>query len=169
MLLGNAMHDTAVAFIETKTHYRAGRPQTVIQHLFRGQTVRAWGGRGRGTQSIEGEAFMPYRPNAASPDQVSGHSAFAAAGAAVLRWYTGADLLGFEMTMPADGFMFDTGPAQPVVIGMPTIGDAERYMALSGVFGQAHFTLSDQMGRQVGQRVAAAVLGRAQAHFAGRN
>jgi hypothetical protein len=169
MLLGNAMHDTAVAFIETKVHYRAGRPQTVVQHLFRGQTVRAWGGRGRGTQSIQGEAFMPYRPNAASPDQVSGHSAFAGAGAAVLRWYTGADALGFEMTVPAGGFMFDNGPAQPVVIAMPTLGDAERYMALSGVFGQAHFTLVDQMGRQVGHRVAAAVWGRAQAHFAGRN
>jgi hypothetical protein len=56
-----------------------------------------------------------------------------------------------------------------VVIAMPTLGDAERYMALSGVFGQAHFTLVDQMGRQVGHRVAAAVWGRAQAHFAGRN
>lgn len=169
MLLGNAMHDTAVAAMETKVHYRAGRPQTVIQHLFRGKTVRAWGGRGRGTQAIQGEAFMPYRPNAASPDQVSGHSAFAAAGAAVLGWYTGAEALGFEMTMPAGGFMFDNGPAQPVTIEMPTLGDAERYMALSGVFGQAHFMLSDQMGRQVGLRVAAAVWGRAQAHFAGHN
>ena len=65
--------------------------------------------------------------------------------------------------------MFDNGPAQPVMIEMPTLGDAERYMALSGVFGQAHFMLSDQMGRQVGLRVAAAVWGRAQAHFAGRN
>ncbi len=165
MLLGNAMHDTAIAFVETKVHYRAGRPQTVIQHLFRGQPVRAWGGRGRGTQTLMGEDWMPYRPNAASPDQVSGHSAFAAAGASVLRWFTDADALDYRITVPAGGFMFDNGPAAPVSIEMPTLAEAERYMALSGVFGQAHFTPSDQMGRQLGHRVAGAVWGRAQTLF----
>ena len=41
------------------------RPVTAIRHLFGGQAVRAWAGPGRGTGTIDGAAWAPYRAQAA--------------------------------------------------------------------------------------------------------
>lgn len=153
-ILGNALHDTAIAKIEAKMHFLTARPETLIRALFAGERILAWGGRGRGAEVIEGKNFMPYRPTAAAPEHLSGHSAFGYAGGEALRLATGSDVLNYTVVVKAGSFAFDDGPANDVVLSMETLTEAERDIAISGIYGQAHFTTGDQMGRILGRAVA---------------
>ena len=80
-VLGNTLHDAEIAKTEAKIHFLTARPETLIRHLYAGKKILAWGGRGKGPQIIDGKDFKPYRPAAASPEHVSGHSAFGASAA----------------------------------------------------------------------------------------
>ena len=166
-ILGNALHDTAIAKIEAKMHFLTARPETLVRALFAGEKILAWGGRGKGAEIIDGSEFKPYRPTAAAPEHVSGHSAFGYAGAEALRLATGSDALDYTAVIPAGSFAFDDGPAADVVLSMETLGEAARDISLSGVYGQAHFTTGDQMGRILGQAVAQKVYAHAMRYLNG--
>ena len=81
--------------------------------------------------------------------------------------FTGSDALGYTMVVKAGTFMFDDGPAADVVLSMATLTEAERGIASSGVYGQAHFVTGDQMGRQLGRKVAGKVFSLAMQHING--
>ena len=167
-VLANALHDAAIAKIEAKMHFLTARPETLIRHLYANRKILAWGGRGRGAEIIDGKDFQPYRPTAAAPEHVSGHSAFGAAAAEALRLYTRSDELGYSVTVAAGSFRFDDGPAEDVVLSMETLTEAARDIANSGIYGQAHFMPGDQMGRQLGGKVARKVFSRAMQYIDGR-
>jgi hypothetical protein len=166
-VLANALHDAGIAKIETKMHYLTARPETLIRHMYAGQKILAWGGRGKGPQIIDGADFKPYRPTAASPEHVSGHSAFGVSAGEALRLFTGSDDLGYTIVVKAGSFMFDDGPAADVVLSMATLTEAERDIASSGVYGQAHFITGELMGRQLGRKVAGKVFSQAMRHING--
>ena len=166
-ILGNALHDTAIAKIEAKMHFLTARPETLVRALFAGEKILAWGGRGKGAEIIDGSEFKPYRPTAAAPEHVSGHSAFGYAGAEALRLATGSDALEYTVVVQAGSFAFDDGPAADVVLSMETLGEAARDISLSGIYGQAHFTTGDQIGRILGQAVAQKVYAHAMRYLNG--
>jgi hypothetical protein len=58
-VLGNAMLDAAIATIDAKVFWNGARPEPLIRHYFRGETIQAWGGPGRGTRAVKGEDFRP--------------------------------------------------------------------------------------------------------------
>jgi hypothetical protein len=166
-VLGNALHDAGIAKIEAKMHYLTARPETLIRHMYAGEKILAWGGRGKGPRIIDGADFKPYRPTAASPEHVSGHSAFGVSAGEALRLFTGSDDLGYTIVVKAGDFMFDNGPAADVVLFMETLTEAERDIASSGVYGQAHFTTGELMGRQLGRKVARKVYSTAMRYING--
>ena len=51
---------------------------------------------------------------------------------------------------------------------METLTEAARDIANSGIYGQAHFMPGDQMGRQLGGKVARKVFSRAMQYIDGR-
>ncbi len=166
-ILGNALHDTAIAKIEAKMHFLTARPETLVRALFAGERILAWGGRGKGAEMIDGGDFTPYRPTAAAPEHVSGHSAFGYAGAEAIRLATGSDALDYTVVVPAGSFAFDDGPAADVVLAMETLSEAARDISLSGIYGQAHFTTGDQAGRILGLAVAQKVYAHARRYIDG--
>lgn len=166
-ILGNALHDTAIAKIEAKMHFLTARPETLIRAFFAGERILAWGGRGKGAEMIDGRDFKPYRPTAAAPEHVSGHSAFGYAGAEAIRLATGSDALDLTVVVQAGSFAFDDGPASDVVLSMETLSEAARDIALSGIYGQAHFTTGDQAGRILGRAVAQKVYAHAMRYING--
>lgn len=166
-ILGNALHDTAIAKIEAKMHFLTARPETLIRAFFAGERILAWGGRGKGAEMIDGRDFKPYRPTAAAPEHVSGHSAFGYAGAEAIRLATGSDALDYTVVVPAGSFAFDDGPTADVVLAMETLTEAARDISLSGIYGQAHFTTGDQAGRILGQAVAQKVYAHAMRYIDG--
>ena len=63
--------------MQKRAYDSAVRPITAIPFLFRGKTIRAWGGPGKGTVEMDGALWIPYQAAAFSdtppfPDYVSG-------------------------------------------------------------------------------------------------
>jgi Domain of unknown function (DUF6851)/VCPO second helical-bundle domain len=162
---GNAMLDTGIATIDAKVGWNGARPEAFIKHYFRGDTIQAWGGRERGTQTIKGEEFRPYLPTSASPEHISGHSSFSAAGAALLKLATGSDALGYEAVVPAGSLKLDRAPAQDVRLKWNTFSEAADSCGLSRVYGGIHFWTGDKYGREMGEKVAHEVWRKAQVYF----
>ena len=95
--LGNALLDAGICAWDAKLAYDSVRPVTAIHFLYAGQTILAWGGPGQGTKPIRGEFWRPYQlatvVTPPFPEYFSGHSVFSAAGAEVLKSFTGSDAL----------------------------------------------------------------------------
>jgi len=93
--LTNAEFDASIVAWDAKLAFDSIRPASAICYLFKGQPIRSWGGPGKGAVAMQGEQWIPYQPAAFPtppfPEYVSGHSTFSAAGAAVLRLFTGSD------------------------------------------------------------------------------
>jgi hypothetical protein len=58
--LTNAIFDAGCCAWDNKRAFDSVRPITAIRFLFAGKNIRAWGGPGRGTQTIAGEEWFPY-------------------------------------------------------------------------------------------------------------
>jgi hypothetical protein len=163
--LSNTMLDTAVATLDCKVAWNGARPEPFIRHYFRGEKIQSWGGKGHGTQTIRGEDFLPYLPTSASPEHVSGHSTFGAAGAMLLRLFTGSDALGYEAVFPANGLKNDSGPAEELRFRWNTFSEAADSAGWSRVYGGIHFTSGDRYGRELGDNVGKKAWRRAQMYF----
>jgi hypothetical protein len=128
--LTGALLDASIAAWDAKRAYDSVRPITAIRELYRGRTVLAWGGPGRGTRAISGEDWLPYQPPAVvTPpfaEYVSGHSTFSAAAAEVLASFTGSQRFGFSVMVPAGSSMIEPGvtPARPVTLTFRTFAAA---------------------------------------------
>src|SRR5439155_713305 len=79
--------------------------------------ARAWGGPYQGTRWIDGADWLPYQastfPVPPFPEYSSGHSTFSAAGAEILRLFTGSDRFGASVTFPAGSSRFEAGTVPP--------------------------------------------------------
>ncbi len=133
----NAIFDAGIACWGVKRMYDSVRPITAIHYLFRGQLVRAWADPGKGTQLIDGASWNPYQPvtvvTPPFPEYNSGHSAFSAAGAEVLKVFTGSDAFGDSYTALAGSSKVEPGitPATNVTLSWPRFSDAANEAGLS--------------------------------------
>ncbi|HEY9710300.1 MAG TPA: DUF4114 domain-containing protein, partial [Oculatellaceae cyanobacterium] len=161
--LGNAQMDAGIATWEAKRYYNSERPITAIRFLFAGQQVTAWGGSGQGTQVIDGSNWQPYQalnvvtPN--FPEHTSGHSAFSAAGAEILKRFTGSDAFGLSATIPAGTSRIEAGvtPATDITLSWATFSEAADQAGMSREYGGIHFQNGNLQGRELGREVGAAV------------
>jgi hypothetical protein len=169
-VLGNAMLDVSIAVWEAKVFYDSVRPISAIRYLFAGQTIRAWAGRGRGTQPIPGARFQPYLPTPAFAEHPSGHSAFSAAAARVLERFTGSPAFGASAVVPAGSSFVEPGvaPARDVLLSWPTFTAAADEAGLSRRYGGIHFEAGDLLSRQLGRAVADEVWRQASARSVAR-
>ncbi len=190
LALNGALMDAGIATWNSKRVYDLVRPVSAIRHLFHGQQVRAWAGPNQGIRAILGQQWQPYQdPTFVTPpfsEFTSGHSGFSAASAAVLEGITGSprffdgvtridrdldrdgqpDLIGEFRAQP--GYLrFETGPAAPVVLRWPTFKDAADEAGVSRLYGGIHIQDGDLRGREIGEKVATAVLRRVQALASG--
>jgi len=166
--LGNTMHDTAIATIDCKVHFDSARPEPVIRALFKGKSIRAWGGPNQSTRDMDGGEWRPYLATSASPEHISGHSTFSGAGARLLQLATGSDGFGYVAVVKAGQFTREKGPAEDVELGMATFTDAARDGGASRLYGGIHFWTADEQGRAMGTAVAEKVWAKVDALVAGR-
>lgn len=168
--LANALMDASIAVWEAKVHYDYVRPVTAIRFLFAGQPVRAWAGPFQGTRLIPAEAWRSYIPTPPFADYVSGHSAFSAAGAEILRSFTGSDQFGAQVTIPAAGSRVEPGlaPRQDVTLAWRTFSEAADEAGISRRYGGIHFEAADLEARAMGRKIGALVWQRALAYAGGQ-
>jgi hypothetical protein len=171
--LNNAQLDAAIAVWDCKLALDYVRPVTALRFLFHGKTVRAWGGPYRGTVAVDGGEWRPYQQatfvTPPFPECVSGHSTFSAAGAEVLKRFTGSDAFGGSYTRAARSSLIEPAavPAADVTLSWATFSDAADEAGLSRRYGGIHFQDGDLLGRAMGRQVAALVWDKAQAYIKG--
>lgn len=171
--LGNALMDAGIATWEAKRHFDYCRPITAIRYLFNETTIRAWGGPGQGAKDIPGNTWRPYQvstfPTPPFPEYTSGHSAFSAAGAEILKRFTGSDNLGFSFTTRQGTLKAEPGfaPSRDIVIQVPTFSDAADQAGISRRYGGIHFKDADLASRAMGRRVGTVVWQKAEALWTG--
>ena len=171
--LTNAVFDAGCCAWDNKVAFDSVRPITAIRWLFRGKTITAWGGPGRGTQTIAGEDWFPYQPTSfPTPpfaEYPSGHSNFSAAGAEILRLFTGSDSFGASVTISRGNSRFEPGlvPARDVTLSWPTFSDAAAQAGLSRRYGGIHFTQGDLDARATGLVAARRCWAKALTYFDG--
>src|SRR5205807_1257903 len=143
--LANALLDASIVAWDNKRAYTSVRPITAIRYLFGGTSVRAWGGPRQGPRSIDGAAWFPYQPTTFPtppfPEYSSGHSNFSAAGAEILRLFTGRDVFGASVTFPAGSSRLEPGavPADDLTLSWATFSEAADQAGISRRYGGIHF------------------------------
>jgi hypothetical protein len=173
--LTNAIFDASVCCWDNKRAFDSVRPITALRYLFQGRSVRAWGGPYRGTQVIRGEDWFPYQgatfPTPPFPEYSSGHSTFSAAGAEILRLFTGSDRFENSVTFPAGSSRIEPGatPAQDLTLSWSTFKEAADQAGLSRRYGGIHFEHADLDGRAAGRLVAQQAWAKATGYFTGRD
>jgi hypothetical protein len=175
--LGNALLDASIAAWDAKRAYDSVRPITAIHFLgsvgLLGTTIEAWGGPCAGTQAIPPSQWRPYQlatiVTPPFPEYFSGHSIFSAAGAEVLRSFTGSDALGASVTIPKDSFRGEPGcgPIADLTLTFPTFSAAADAAGMSRRWGGIHFKDGDLTGRALGRQVGAAVWTKILTYFDG--
>ncbi len=183
MTMGNAVFDAAIATWDAKVHFDYARPVTVIRDLgalgligepgtdaLTGETgyvIEAYAGldpetgESLGTRTILAENFITYQlPGGEfSPpfaEYTSGHSTFSAAGAEVLRAFTGSDSFGASVTLAPGTSDFDPAlPAQETIFAWDTFSEAAEGAGLSRIYGGIHFEDGDLDGRATGETYGA--------------
>jgi hypothetical protein len=173
--LTNAIFDAGIASWDAKRAFDSVRPITAIPVLFRGKTIRSWGGPGKGTVSIDGSQWIPYQPSTfPTPpfaEYTSGHSTFSAAGAAILRHWTQSDRFGASVTFAPGSSVIEPGvtPAASVTLSWATFTDAANEAGISRRYGGIHFKTADLVGRLTGKLIGDQAWLKAQTYFNGTN
>lgn len=173
-LQGNAVFDAGIACWETKRAYDSVRPITAIHFLYKGKKIRAWGGPGKGTQTINGEDYQPYGQAATvvTPpfaEHTSGHSTFSAASAEVLKRFTGSDRCGFSARIPAGSSTLEPGltPKRDIVFTFKTFTDGAKAAGMSRIYSGIHFMPANLQGQAMGRQVGVLVWNKALTYFNG--
>lgn len=184
--LGNAVFDAGIATWSAKKFYDYTRPIRAIRTLgdlgligeyneqLDGYAIEAWGGSGQGTQTILAADFLTYQTpgSHASPpfaEYTSGHSAFSAAGAEILKSFTESDDFGAFVTFEPGESRFepDMTPEEAVTLEWETFSEAADEAGRSRIYGGIHFEEGDFNGRLLGREVGQAVWSQAQFYIQG--
>ncbi len=168
----NALFDAGIVSWQLKRKYDGVRPITAIRFLYQGMSVKAWGGPGRPTESIQGEKWIPYNPGSnltpTFPGFVSGHSTFSRSAATVLQLFTGSDIFGFSTVVPANFGRVESGiPLVPTMIKFATFDEAANQAGISRLYAGIHFSDDNVLGQTLGQLVGRVAFDKAQSYFSG--
>jgi hypothetical protein len=166
-VLGNALLDASIAVWDCKFSFDYVRPVSAARFVFAGQTIEAWGGPFQGTRLIPGEQFQSYIPTPPFAEYTSGHSAFSAAAATVLRLFTGSPRFDAEFTFKAGTSTIEPGmtPAADVTLRWRTFDDAADEAGLSRRYGGIHFRQGDLESREMGKQIGRQAWQAARAYF----
>jgi len=155
-ILGNALMDTSIATWDVKRYVDSIRPVTVIRSVMGSTTTVAWAGPGLGTRTIDCKDFRSYLPTPPFASYVSGHSAFSASAAEVLKRFTESDYFGDSFTALPGSSTMERGltPLVPVTLSWSTFSEAADQAGMSRRYGGIHFEIDDLVGRALGRMVA---------------
>ena len=169
--LTNAIFDASIASWGAKRTFDYVRPVTAVHFLYGGKQIKAWAGPGQGTQVIDGSSWRPYQAATVVtppfPEFYSGHSVFSAAGAEVLRQFTGKDDFGASFTQEAGTSRVEPGhvPAANVTLFWATFSDAADEAGISRRYGGIHFVDGDVTGRAIGRLIGGQAWEKAKSYF----
>jgi len=136
-----AIHDATIPTWQEKRRWDAVRPFSAIRHVYGDETVRAWGGPGKGTVDMPASQWQSYLQEADHPEYPSASSCVCTAQAQAMRRYTGTDELDWTVRFPAGSSRIEPGitPAQDLEVHVATWTDFARICGESRVWAGLHF------------------------------
>ncbi|MBV6699933.1 vanadium-dependent haloperoxidase [Kitasatospora aureofaciens] len=166
--LNIAEGDEAVVDWKTKVDYDYGRPITMIRYAMAGQQIQGWAGPNQGTRTIDGSQWRPYLKTPAFAAYGSGHTGFTAAGAEILKQFTGSDAYGGSGTIRSGSSKIETGmPSQDIALKWDTFSDAAQEVGESRLWGGVHWEFDHTEANAQGRKLARDVWREAQQYFNG--
>ena len=171
--LDGAVFDAGIVCWDAKRAYDSVRPITAIHFLYTGQLITAWAGPFQGTRTFDGSQFGTYQEATVVtppfPEFFSGHSTFSAAGAEILKSFTGSDAFGDSALIPRGSSVLEPGavPATDITLSWTTFSDAADQAGMSRRYGGIHFRAGDLTGRAAGRLVGAQAWAKAVSYFEG--
>lgn len=169
--VANAIFDASIATWEAKRFYDYVRPITAIRYLFRGKTIKAWGGPGQGTVSLQGEAWRTFQsevfPTPPFPEYTSGHSAFSMAAATALKSYLGSDKFDYEHIQNNPLVADPTENVAGISLKWSTFTEAAWEAGESRLYGGIHFYEGNVAGLDLGKKVGNKAFEKAESYWKG--
>lgn len=166
--LNMAEGDEGVVDWLTKVHFDYGRPITMIRYATAGQQIRGYAGPNQGTRTIDGATWQPYLRTPAFAAYGSGHTGFTAAGAEILKQYTGSDAFGGTGKIKAGSSTIETNmPSKDIHLKWNTFSDAAEQVGHSRLYGGVHWTFDHTEADAQGRRLARDVWAESRRYFNG--
>ncbi len=176
-LVGSTMLDASIAAWDAKYAYDYVRPITAI-HALGDTAIRAWRPRslpqvlafstpaaaeasyGRvaspaGVTSLRAAEWEPYLPTPAFPSYVSGHSAFCAAWARVMRLALAKPDFGYRVSL-GKLYVEDRHLGRPETLDFPTYASAAEQCGQSRIWAGIHWPADNEQGLEMGRRIGEA-------------
>jgi hypothetical protein len=186
-VVGNIVFDAFISCWETKRFYDSSRPWTLVRHYYAGKTVNGYLGACKGVGSIPAEQWHPYSPRSfvtpPFPGYTSGHATASGAAARILELFTGSDRLEVVVVRKAgdlteaqcsagemqakDGVPAKIPDRKEVRLELPTLSSTAAMAADSRMLGGYHIATDNNVGLEVGKKVADYSWPRYQAYFDG--
>lgn len=141
MITHAAAWDAGIITWKEKARFDAVRPITAIHFLYGDQTIRAWGGPGKGNVDMPGKVWEGYLATPDHPEYPSGSTAFCAAHAQAMRRYFGDDNFGWTLNFPAGSSIIEPGvtPAHDTSVTIHTWTEFETICGNTRVWAGSHF------------------------------
>eukprot|EP01025_Chloroclados_australasicus_P000238 TRINITY_DN1010_c0_g1_i4.p1 TRINITY_DN1010_c0_g1~~TRINITY_DN1010_c0_g1_i4.p1 ORF type:complete len:546 (-),score=59.07 TRINITY_DN1010_c0_g1_i4:192-1829(-) len=149
-----ALYDSTILVWKEKLRHDAVRPPSIIQHIFKDETIQAWGGYGMGAAEIKGSEFSPYI-------RTMPHSEFPSASACVCQAVVdffrvasgGKDELRepFVALFPQGSSVYEPGivPAKTTVVLFHSLSEISRVCGESRLWGGLHFRPAVEAGQEL--------------------
>lgn len=155
--VANAAFDAFISCWETKRVYDSPRPWTLIRHFYKGQKITGWAGPEGGTKEMLGEDWHPYSPatfvTPPFPGYTSGHATVSGACAKVIELFTGSDKYGYAERR-AHCALTEKSGGEMVTLDLPTWSGTAEMAALSRAMGGYHIPIDNNVGLEVGRKLA---------------
>ncbi len=154
--LNIAEFDTGIAIWAQKRQHDAVRPFSAIRFLYGNDPITAWGGPGRGTQSIPASQWRSYIPVADHPEYPSASAAFCAAHAEIASLLLSSDELHLFIPTMQGSSTVEPGvtPRTNITIGWNTFTEFSDDCGSSRFWSGVHFPDSIPAGQAIGRAVA---------------
>jgi hypothetical protein len=168
--VANVAFDAFISCWETKRFYDSSRPWTLIRHYYRGRMVKGWAGPQGGTKEMPAEEWHPYSPyvfiTPPFPGYTSGHATVSGACSKILELFTGSDAYGFvEKRKHCELTESDGG--QEMTLELPTWSATAEMAARSRALGGYHISIDNDVGLEVGRKIAVWSWPKFEAYFQG--
>jgi hypothetical protein len=156
-VIANVASDAFISCWETKRYYDSSRPWTLVRHYFKGQTIKGWAGPEGGVREMLADQWHPYSPyvfiTPPFPGYTSGHATVSGACSKMLELFTGTDKYGFvEQRRHCELTEKDAG--ELITLDLPTWSATAEMAALSRALGGYHIPVDNNVGIQVGRKIA---------------
>ncbi len=169
-LVNVAAFDGGIAMWNAKRKYDAVRPFSAVRHVYGAESVKAWGGPGRGTVSLPASEWKSYLDVADHPEYPSGSSCFCAAHAQASRRYLGSDDLGWTLPYAKGSSRIEPGvtPRADMALTFETWSRFEQACGQSRLWGGVHFQSAIDVAKPICHHIGDRAYRFVAEHLAGR-